>query len=192
MKVATINFSGNNGKTTLAEHVFAARMPGALQLTIETINAGNEDIEKVRGKDFGQMMEAVMLADQAIVDVGASNVEDTMKLMKQYSGSHEEFDYFVVPAVKESKQLEDTLATIQALSSLAFLPKRLELCLTRSKLMMMLNQTFILCSQCIRQRKTLRLTRLPLCIRLIFTNSSAHLKRASLICWKILRTGVKS
>lgn len=54
MKVATINFSGNNGKTTLAEHVFAARMPGALQLTIETINAGNEDIEKVRGKDFGQ------------------------------------------------------------------------------------------------------------------------------------------
>ncbi|KLP75325.1 StbB family protein [Enterobacter kobei] len=125
MKVATINFSGNNGKTTLAEHVFAARMPGALQLTIETINAGNEDIEKVRGKDFGQMMEAVMLADQAIVDVGASNVEDTMKLMKQYSGSHEEFDYFVVPAVKESKQLEDTLATIQALSSLGVPAKKI-------------------------------------------------------------------
>ncbi len=35
-------------------------MPGALRLTIETINAGNEDIEKVRGKDFGQMMEAAM------------------------------------------------------------------------------------------------------------------------------------
>ena len=41
-----------------------------------------------------------MPLDAAIIDVGASNVEDFLKLMQQYDGSHEEFDYFVVPVVK--------------------------------------------------------------------------------------------
>ncbi|KAB1469124.1 hypothetical protein FZI27_20280 [Cronobacter sakazakii] len=125
MKVATINFSGNNGKTTIAEHVFASRMPTALYLSVETINAGNEDVDKMRGKDYGQLQEELMMADDAIIDVGASNVEDFMKLMKQYAGSHEEFDYFVVPAVKEHKQLEDTLATIQALAALGIPAKKI-------------------------------------------------------------------
>ena len=125
MKVATINFSGNNGKTTIAEHVFAPRLPNARFFAVETINAGNEESEKVRGKDYGQLQEEIMMADDAICDVGASNVEDFMKLMKQYHGSHEEFDLFVVPAVKESKQMEDTLATIQALSSLGIPAKKI-------------------------------------------------------------------
>ena len=45
-----------------------------------------------------------MKLDDAIIDVGASNVEEFIKSMQQYDGSHEEFDYFVVPVVKEKKQ----------------------------------------------------------------------------------------
>lgn len=126
MKVATINFSGNNGKTTLSDHLFAPRIAEAFRLSVESINAGGEDVEKMRGKEFGQLQEELMMVDNAIIDVGASNVEDFMKFMKQYVGSHEEFDMFVVPAVKEHKQLEDTLATIQALSAIGVPAKKIK------------------------------------------------------------------
>ena len=50
-----------------------------------------------------------------IIDVGASNVEDFIKQMQQYDGSHEEFDIFIVPVVREKKVQSDTVNTIQAL-----------------------------------------------------------------------------
>ncbi|NPE55880.1 hypothetical protein HLB25_13305 [Dickeya dadantii] len=124
MKVAIMNFSGNNGKTTLSENLFLPRIPLAKYLAVESINAGS-DAEKVKGKDFGYVQEEVMLADSAIVDVGASNVEDFFKLMRQYSGSHEEFDRFIIPAVASQKQMEDTLSTIKALSALKVHPKKI-------------------------------------------------------------------
>ena len=42
--------------------------------------------------------------------------------MQRYSNSHEEFDYFVVPVVKERKQQVDTMNTIRALAELG-IPK---------------------------------------------------------------------
>ena len=62
------------------------------------------DVEKMKGKKYGSLVEELMKLDDAIIDVGASNVEEFIKLMQQYDGSHEEFDYFVVPVVKEKKQ----------------------------------------------------------------------------------------
>ena len=35
-----------------------------------------------------------MTLESAIVDVGASNVEEFIKQMGQFDGSHEEFDFF--------------------------------------------------------------------------------------------------
>lgn len=130
MKVATINFSGNNGKTTLAENLFLPRIPNALYLTVESINSGS-DAEKVRGKDYGAILEEMMMTDNAIIDVGASNVEDLMKLMRQYAGSHEEFDYFIIPAVKESKQIDDTMSTIRALNALGVSPKKIKVVMNK-------------------------------------------------------------
>ncbi|UVW30672.1 hypothetical protein [Massilia sp. H6] len=40
------------------------------------------------------------------------------KLMQQYHGSHEEFDYFLVPTVKDKKPMADTVNTIRVLSSI--------------------------------------------------------------------------
>jgi hypothetical protein len=59
-----------------------------------------------------------MESDDVIVDVGASNVGDFMKLMQRFAGSHEEFDYFIVPVVKERKQQADTLATLSSLQQI--------------------------------------------------------------------------
>lgn len=122
MKVAVINFSGNVGKTTVAAHLLKPRMRNAPIFSVESLNvdasAGGIEVEKMRGKKYGELQDQLMTLDTAIIDVGASNVEEFLKLMQQYSGSHEEFDYFIVPVVKEKKQLADTVNTIRALSAI--------------------------------------------------------------------------
>lgn len=122
MKVAVLNFSGNVGKSTLAAHMLAPRMGAARIFSVESLNvdAGGEgvDVERVRGKRFAELLDEVMLADTAIVDVGASNAEDFMRGMKTLDGSHDEFDAFVVPTVKSSKQVMDTLNTLSAIAAL--------------------------------------------------------------------------
>jgi len=126
MKIAVINFSGNVGKTTVASHLLKPRMNGATVFSVESLNvdgtADGIDVEKIRGKKFGELVDQLMLLDHAIIDIGASNVEDFIKLMQQYDSSHEEFDCFVVPVVKEKKQQADTVNTIRSLAALG-IPK---------------------------------------------------------------------
>lgn len=126
MKVAVINFSGNVGKTTVAGHLLKPRMGDAPIFSVESLNvdasADGLEVEKMRGKKFGDLQEQLMMMDSAIIDVGASNVEEFLKMMQQYAGSHEEFDCFIVPVVKEKKQQGDTVNTIRALSKIG-IPK---------------------------------------------------------------------
>lgn len=122
MKVAVMNFSGNVGKTTIAGHLLKSRMNDAPIYSVESLNvdatSDGLEVEKMKGKRFGDLVEQLMQSDEAIIDVGASNVEEFLKQMQQYAGSHEEFDYFVVPTVKEKKQQADTINTLRALAKL--------------------------------------------------------------------------
>ncbi|WP_395009093.1 StbB family protein [Undibacterium sp.] len=122
MKVAVLNFSGNVGKTTVAGQLLMPRMKVEKLFSIESINSGADadgiEVEKMKGKKFGELLNELMLTDDAIIDVGASNVEDFLKLMQQYDGSQEEFDYFVVPVIKDGKVQSDTVRTIAALKQL--------------------------------------------------------------------------
>lgn len=127
-KIAIINFSGNVGKSTLAKQLFAPRMHAPEPFEIETINdrAGdNADAVRLKGKDFGSLQEELMRTDSAIVDIGASNVDEFVKLMGQFDGSHEEFDYFVLPVVSEKKQQTDTINTIKTLAGLGVPSKKI-------------------------------------------------------------------
>jgi len=130
-KVAVINFSGNVGKTTVSGHLLKPRMGDAPIYSIESINTGADadglDVEKMKGKKFGDLVDELITMDSAIIDVGASNVEDFLKYMQQFSGSHEEFDYFVVPVVKEKKVQADTVNTIRSLQKLGIDKKRIRL-----------------------------------------------------------------
>jgi hypothetical protein len=122
MKLAVLNFSGNVGKTTVAANLLKPRMRDAPIYAIESLNndTGVDGVgfEKMRARHYGELQERLMMLDSAIVDVGASNVEEFLKLMQQYYGSHEEFDCFIVPVVKEKKQMADTVNTIRVLSSI--------------------------------------------------------------------------
>ncbi|QBY56095.1 StbB family protein [Cupriavidus oxalaticus] len=123
MRVAVINFSGNVGKSTLARHLLAPRLNTEL-ITVETINA-DEGGESIKASQYDELQSHLLTNDVAVIDIGASNIEAFIHAMTQYRRSHEDFDCFVVPVVKESKQQKDTIATIDALSALGVPAKKI-------------------------------------------------------------------
>ncbi|MGQ3050262.1 MAG: StbB family protein [Roseateles sp.] len=118
MKVAIINFSGNVGKSTVARHLLKPRIPEAEVVAIESINAEEGETQSLRGRQFDALQEYLQVADNVIVDIGASNVEELLAAMKRYRGSHTDFDHFIVPTVPALKQQQDTVATLIELARL--------------------------------------------------------------------------
>jgi hypothetical protein len=127
MKIAVINFSGNVGKTTVAKHLLLPRIPAADLVAVESVNTGIGDGQSLRGRQFGELQEFLQTVDNAVVDIGASNVEDLLSLMHRYHGSHKDFDCFVVPTVAALKQQQDTTATLLELDRLGVEPRRVRL-----------------------------------------------------------------
>ena len=129
MKVCVLNFSGNVGKTTVAAHLLQPRMDAPL-FSVETLNQDAEgdgvEVERLKAARFGDLQRKLMRLDSAIVDVGSSNVETFLALMSQYEGSQADFDYFVVPTVRDKKQTADTINTILALHRLDVEPERIK------------------------------------------------------------------
>jgi hypothetical protein len=126
MKVAVINFSGNVGKTTVARHLLAPRIREAEVIAVESINADEGQSNALRGKQFGELQEYLQTVENVVVDIGASNVEDLLALMRKYRGSHEDFDYFVIPTVPALKQQQDTIATLAELAKLGIPASKLK------------------------------------------------------------------
>ncbi|HWH81305.1 MAG TPA: StbB family protein [Burkholderiaceae bacterium] len=127
MKLAVINFSGNVGKSTIARHLLAPRIPGCEFVAVESINADDDKPMTIRGRQFAQLQEYLQTVSDLVVDVGASNVEDLLALMRRYSGSHMDFDGFVVPTVPARKQQQDTAATLAELARIGVPAQRVRL-----------------------------------------------------------------
>lgn len=131
MKIAIINFSGNVGKTTIARHLLAPRIKNAEIVSVESANADEHEADALRGKDFAHLQQYMLASDNLLVDIGASNVEDLLALMRKFKGSHEDFDYFVIPAVSDVKQQKDTANTAEQLVKMGVSPKRIKIVLNR-------------------------------------------------------------
>lgn len=127
MKVAVINFSGNVGKSTVARHLLKPRMNDCPVIAVETINSDGSGEGQVKGKEFGNVLEAMAIYDDVVVDIGASNIEALIQQMKQYRGSHEDFDLFIVPTTPVKKQQRDTISTIDALREIGVPAKKIRL-----------------------------------------------------------------
>lgn len=125
MKVAVISFSGNVGKTTVARHLLAPRIPGSDVVTVESINADGRESMVVKGSDYAELQEFLVGVDSAVVDVGASNVEEFIEQMKRYRNSQEDFDCFIVPTVPSPKQQTDTASTLLELARAGVPPERM-------------------------------------------------------------------
>ena len=122
MKVAVLNYTGTVGKTTIAAHLLSPRMNNAPIFAIETINetaAGlGADVEKISGDKFRTLFKKLMMLDDAIIDVGASNIESFLDGMLKFEDSHLEFDYFVIPVTSGAKEQKETIKMIETLSEL--------------------------------------------------------------------------
>ena len=124
MKICVLNLSGNVGKSTLAVHLLAALTPGARIVSVESINASaaNEveglDVEELSASRFKEIFREIMMGEEIIVDVGASNVAAFMSEMKRFKSAVGEFDLVLVPTVPADKQQRDTIATIDWLHAL--------------------------------------------------------------------------
>lgn len=127
MKIAVINFSGNVGKSTVARHLLLPRIARAELVAVESLNSHEGAGQGLRGHQFAELQEYLQTVDSAVVDIGASNVEELMSLMRKYRGSHEDFDCFVVPTVPALKQQQDTIATLVDLSGIGVPASRLKL-----------------------------------------------------------------
>ncbi len=127
MKLAVNNFSGNVGKTTVSRHLLAPRIPGCQVVAVESINADDGQSVTIRGRQFAQLQEFLQSVDNVVIDIGASNVEELLKLMRRYRDSQEDFDGFIVPTVPARKQQQDTAATLAELARIGVPPARLRL-----------------------------------------------------------------
>jgi hypothetical protein len=135
MRVTVINYCGTVGKTTVASHLLAPRIAKAEIFAIETVNETAADlgldVEQMRAGRFADLYKRVMLAADAIVDVGASNAEEFIERMIRFHGSHLEFDYFVVPVTSGAKEQKETIKTLQALAGVGVPPERIRVLFNR-------------------------------------------------------------
>jgi hypothetical protein len=111
----------------VARHLLAARIPGCQVVSVESINADDGQSVTIRGRQFAQLQEFLQSVDNVVIDIGASNVEELLKLMRRYRDSQEDFDGFVVPTVPARKQQQDTAATLAELARIGVPPARLRL-----------------------------------------------------------------
>lgn len=121
-KVAVISFSGKVGKTTIAAHLLSPRMNDAPIFAIETQNETASslgmEVEKLSGEKYLALYKKLLTMDDAIIDVGASNIEDFLDKMIKIDESHVEFDYFVVPVTSDPSIQRECIKTIQVLADI--------------------------------------------------------------------------
>lgn len=119
MKVAVMNYSGSVGKTVVTSHLLAPRIAGAEIIAVESTNESAADlgldVDQLRGEHFGKIFRKLLLAPAAIIDVGASNIEDFLGELVKYDQAQAEIDFFVLPVIGTGKAQRETIKTIQAL-----------------------------------------------------------------------------
>lgn len=135
MKVAVINYTGTVGKTTIAAHLLSPRMNNSPIFAIETINETAEglgiDVERIKGEKFRELFKKLIMLDDAIIDIGASNVEAFLDGMVKFEDSHLEFDFFIIPVTSGSKEQKETISMISVLSDFGISAEKIKLVFNR-------------------------------------------------------------
>lgn len=139
MKIAVLNYSGSVGKTLVSHYLLAPRMPATHKfVAVETVNEsaadlGADNVEHLQGRRFGDLIESIVVERDAVVDIGASNIESFLLAMSKFDDAAEEFDFYVVPTTPDRKAQRETSQTIDAISNIGVtadrilvLPNRIE------------------------------------------------------------------
>ena len=128
-RVAVLNLAGSVGKTTTSRVLLKMRMPNANLIAIETANTDGKEKENgslVRAEQFDHVHLELMSSMSAIIDIGSSNIIETIQIMQQMESSDDDIDYFVIPVVKDEKMRRDSVKTIQELLKLGVDPSKIK------------------------------------------------------------------
>jgi len=135
MKIVVLNYTGTVGKTTIAAQFLSPRMNEAPIIAIETINetaAGlGMEVEQYKGQKFRELFKTLFSMDDAIIDVGSSNVEAFLDGMVKFDESHLEFDYFIVPVTIGTKEQKETMSMINTLSDIGIPAEKIRIIFNR-------------------------------------------------------------
>jgi len=130
-----MNYTGTVGKTTVAAHLLAPRMNDAPVFAIETINETAEglgvDVSKIKGEKFRELFKELLTLDDAIIDVGASNVEEFLDGMARFEDSHLEIDRFIVPVTSGTKEQKETMSMVGTLADFGIPPEKIHILFNR-------------------------------------------------------------
>ncbi|WP_293042067.1 StbB family protein [Paraburkholderia sp.] len=137
LSIAIANCSGNVGKTTATRELLAPRLAHMSVRQIESINTDDSagpKVEVMIAARFDELHAELMRGRSLLVDIGASNVEEYLNRLDLSEGSHEDYACFVVPVEPESKQMKDTIKTINMLADLGVEPERIRVLLNKVEL----------------------------------------------------------
>ena len=132
MHVAILNYSGNVGKSTIARLCLRPRMRSCPVFFVESINEGG-DASNIGGRHFRDVLVEISVLDNAIVDIGSSNIEQVLIQLNRMEDAHEDFDYYVIPTVPSQKQQRDTIRTFHALMEMGILPDKIRIVLNQAE-----------------------------------------------------------
>lgn len=119
MYVLVINQSGNVGKTTIADNVFAPRLKDVRRIRFSVLEPTftlPEDISVIGSKSYLNIIMGMVAADNVIIDISDKCTEAFMSLVNRSTGILDEFDLIVVPTLADPKIMFDTIGTIEFLA----------------------------------------------------------------------------
>lgn len=138
MKIAFVSFTGKVGKSSLCNTLAFPHLPEATIIRMETINdsglSGAPREIVIKGGNMGQLELELAKVNDAIVDVGASNVEAFMLALNSQYEAHLALDYFVVPVKADARaqsEMGESMKTIQSLSSMGIEAERIKVVFNR-------------------------------------------------------------
>ena len=115
--------SGNVGQSTITRHLLAPDSGAVSSPREHQCGRGAGTVPRCSSLESCRVPADV---EAWWIDIGASNVEELMRLMHRYRDSHEEFDCFIVPTVPPPKQQQDTIATLVDLHAVGVAPGRIQ------------------------------------------------------------------
>jgi hypothetical protein len=133
INILLANNFGGVGKSTIAACLLHPRVGGEL-LSIESNNTGAEryglSIRRyaaLQYREYYDDLRRFAFVGNTTTDVGASNIERFIERLRE-AGSHDRFDYYVVPATQTDRGQIESITTIQTLlDTLGVDPERIRI-----------------------------------------------------------------
>ena len=110
-KIMIINNSGNVGKSFLSRELFFPHLvDGAKIIEIETNNSSsskyNIETIKIDGDDFETLNRQVLMSDDYVIDLGASQIEKMLIQLDANRNIFEDIDMIIVPTIPNVKEID--------------------------------------------------------------------------------------